>query len=73
MDWYARFFEKLKSEEYDVLFKKDNGKQNTRYYVAGEDDKKYFIVKKANNTEDNKCCSFSKECEGEIFKLVQEY
>lgn len=72
MDWYARFFEELKSEENEVLFKKDTGSQITRYYVAGENEKKYFIVKKANNIEDNVCCSFDKECEGKLFKLVQE-
>lgn len=72
MDWFARFPEELKSEEHDVHFKKDNGSDKTRCYVAGESEDKYYIVKKPNNIEDNRCFSFNKKDEGIVFNITQE-
>ncbi|MBY7007892.1 hypothetical protein HYI05_09535 [Clostridium botulinum] len=72
MDWYMRFLKEIVDEDGTVLFKKDNGSINRRYYIAAEDGEKYYVAMKANDVNCIKCCSFSKKSEGDLFILVQE-
>lgn len=72
MDWYMRFSKEISDMDGNILFKKDNGNTNRRYYIVDEDKKNYYVSMQANDITCTKCCSFSKETEEQLFKVVQE-
>ena len=72
MSIYARFRRDLRSEEFGVHYKKNDGSKNTRYCVVGESDKKFFIAKKPNDIDCTECCSFDVTYNGVTFDMDDE-
>jgi hypothetical protein len=71
MNWYARFKDGL-YDDGEIVYKVDDGTNNTRYAVIDEGKDEYAIALIPNDIETNKVCMFNKKFENDLFVLSEE-
>lgn len=72
MEWYARFLKDVKNNKVGLNFLRDDGSNDTRYFVCSEDKDKYYIIRKSNTIKTSGHCAFDKKYENKLFELYLE-
>lgn len=74
MGLFARFKKDLAFEHNgEVIFKKDDGTKDTRYYVYTEKEKEIWVAIHPNNLKTNQIGTFHKDTMDEVLFLVEEW